>query len=592
MVMAQTPLQRQFERWKQQQVIVEQRADEYNEFPAPYNEFVTNYIAQDVVIGDCRYDRQSNYSMQRRIHLYPDGTIGATWMRGVMDEGYPDRGTGYNYFDGISWGPMPSARIESVKTGWPAYAPFGENGEIVAAHTANVTGLVFSWRETKGTGEWNSFTFAGPDEIDLLYPRIVTNGPDRRTIHLIAQTRNTMPYQGLEGALTYSRSSDGGETWEIEHQVIDGIDQSRFKGIGADRFAFAEPVGETLALVAGDGYSDVVVMKSTDNGDSWERFDYYLSPDPFMDGSIEYPRYGAVDSYHSIVIDDLGQVHVSSGRRLHRADGAGGLFYFPYSNGLLYWNENLPALDSTMIGSDITDPSEVPSEYLLARLEDNEIDTLVGIATYYASITSMPQLVFDSQSKILYAFYSAVTAGFNTEEYNYRHIWMKFSEDYGQTWSEGVDLTGDIFHLFSECVFPSASPTVNGKWHLIYQSDDAPGMAASGVEHQIRDNNIVYLAEDLMVGMCEIPARIVAIDQISPNPASDYARIVINVDKAVLAEIRIVNAVGQEVYKTARYLTHGGPHPVELQMNGMKSGLYFVKVKTGNEQAVQKLIVQ
>jgi hypothetical protein len=333
-------------------------------------------------------------------------------------------------------------------------------------------------------------------------------------------------------------------------------------------------------------------MKSTDNGDNWDRIDYYLSPDPFMDGNTEIPRYGAVDSFHSIVIDDMGQVHVSSGRRLNRADGLGGLFYFPYSNGLIYWNENMSPLDSTMIGSDISDPSAMPAQYLLAELTDNGVDTIIGVATYYGSITTMPQLVFDHETKFLYAFYSALTLGFATDEYNYRHIWMKYSEDYGQTWSPEVDLTGDIFHLFSECVFPSASPTLDDKVHLIYQSDDAPGMAASGVEHPVRDNTIVYLTVNTAVGVNEQLARIVSIDQISPNPANDLAQIVVNVDRAVPAQISIINTIGQSVYQSDRYFTHAGPHQIELTLDNLESGVYFVRVKAGNDTAIQKLVVQ
>ena len=56
-----------------------------------------------------------------RLYLYEDGTIGAAWIRGYDGaDPWADRGTGYNYFDGTSWGELPSARIEDVKTGWPS----------------------------------------------------------------------------------------------------------------------------------------------------------------------------------------------------------------------------------------------------------------------------------------------------------------------------------------------------------------------------------------------------------------------------------------------------------------------------------------
>jgi len=82
-----------------------------------------------------RYDCQTNHSCQIRMYYYPDGTIGAT-MTMAHNDNFADRGTGYNYFDGTEWGAAPEARIETVKTGWPSYAPLGINGEIVVAHSS------------------------------------------------------------------------------------------------------------------------------------------------------------------------------------------------------------------------------------------------------------------------------------------------------------------------------------------------------------------------------------------------------------------------------------------------------------------------
>lgn len=88
----------------------------------------------------------------------------------------------------------------------------------------------------------------------------------------------------------------------------------------------------------------------------------------------------------------------------------------------------MPALDTAILK--YTDaPNGVPDNILLARVQDNGTDSIVGIATYYASLTSMPQLVFDHETKFLYAFHSALTFGFVNNDYNYRHIWMRYSED-------------------------------------------------------------------------------------------------------------------------------------------------------------------
>ncbi len=78
-------------------------------------------------IGNTSYDMQSNRMLQNRIYRHEDGTIGAVWTRGVEAPPYfPDRGTGYNYYDGNCMGFNPlQISIENFRSGWPSYAPLG-----------------------------------------------------------------------------------------------------------------------------------------------------------------------------------------------------------------------------------------------------------------------------------------------------------------------------------------------------------------------------------------------------------------------------------------------------------------------------------
>ena len=106
-------------------------------------------VVTEEVIGQTRYDLQTNQSVQNRVYAFPDHTIGAVWTRGIADPGFADRGSGYNYYDGSSWAPAPSARIETTKAGWPSYQPYGPNGEIVVTHH-NTAGLIVCKRDAKG----------------------------------------------------------------------------------------------------------------------------------------------------------------------------------------------------------------------------------------------------------------------------------------------------------------------------------------------------------------------------------------------------------------------------------------------------------
>src|ERR1043165_2836540 len=60
-----------------------------------------------VNIGTTWYQNQTNSSICNRIIKNSDGTICATWTFAALST-WADRGTGYNYFDGTSWGPAPS----------------------------------------------------------------------------------------------------------------------------------------------------------------------------------------------------------------------------------------------------------------------------------------------------------------------------------------------------------------------------------------------------------------------------------------------------------------------------------------------------
>jgi len=595
-VMAQTPLQKQSVTLSKLAAVKTNAAAEYQQdFQGEANPYVSNPKIQDIIIGATRYDLQSNATLQSRIYAYDDGTVGGTWTMGNVEPGFTERGTGYNYFNGTSWGAIPTTRIEPVRTGWPAYQPYGDNGEIVCAHTGGANGLMFSWRENKGVGEWNNFYLAGPVGNEaLLWPRMTTSGDNNEIIHVIAAL--DADYEGMTGALLYSRSFDGGQTWDPQNVLLDGINSNYLIGVGGDVYAWAKPVGETLAFVVGDFLSDGVVMKSTDGGDNWERMLYYEAPIPLFNNEVPLPDHGGLDGYNAVVIDDLGRVHVAAGRMIHFADGSGAgnpTNYYSASNGLLYWNETMPTMDSAAVTANILDPSGMNPMYLLAEVVDNGIDTIIGVATYQASMTSMPQLVFDPETKFLYAVYSSLTLGFATEEFNYRHVWMCYSEDYGQTWSDPQDLTGDIFHIFSECVFPSTSSNVTNKIHILFQSDMLPGINQRYEGHAASDNNMVYLpVERVTVGLNEVSPSILALEQISPNPAKDVARAYLQVDKAVQAEISLVNLVGQEVYNESRWFGYAGPHEVKIDVNRFETGVYFVKVKAGSSVVAKKLFIE
>ena len=567
------------------------------------NPTVSSSRGLDVVVGETIYDLQSNATMANRIYAFEDGTIATTWTFGMAPDAFPNRGTGYNYFDGTSWGPYPDARIEETRVGWPNIAPYGVNGEINCAHTGVADGLMFSWRENKGEGDWNYFNLVGPGtglSQELLWPRMITSGENNEVIHVIACAGSGVEYEGLENALVYSRSTDGGETWDPENEVLEGISSDYTNGWGGDDYAWAQAVGDNIAFIAFDGLKDGVVMRSSNGGDDWERILFYESIIPFYVGGDLFPMTGGGDGYNSCVIDDEGLVHVAFGRQIHLGDdpSATGFTYYPYSDGLVYWNETMAPLDSTMLSSEIM-PEDWTTTYLYqngnlaAWTQENGDDTIIDVATYQAGLTSMPQLVASRDEfgqKIIQIFYSGLTLGFVSEEpyYNYRHIWGRSTEGDG-IFSDFTDYTDDIYHLYAECVFPSVAQTTPGdKYHMLYQTDELPGIDQRYDGHEPVINNMVYLAVSPMpVDVAENLAESFEVAQNVPNPAVSSTTIAVASKTTGDINLSISNLLGQVVHQQI-----SSAHSFNVDVTNFDSGIYFYTIEIGNSSVTKKMLVK
>jgi hypothetical protein len=431
-----------------------------------------------------------------------------------------DRGTGYNFFNGNFWDSIPTQRIEPEKTGWPCYFPSGPNGEMVVAHYSGGTqngNLALSKRNNKGTGDWLTTPFFPPAGASgLLWPRAVSGGTDNDIIHMIAVTTPTgaggQIYMEQDGALVYSRSTDNGQNWDIQNSVLNEIGSTFYSGFLADVYEFAEPRGNTVAMLIGDPNCDLILMKSTDNGTSWIKTIIWQHPYPYQ----TYPTdtFYCPDGAHSIAIDTSGAVHVAFGINKRYVNASGIFHWFPLVGGIGYWKEGMNTFSSNKNAlspyGDIG--TELISDYNFIGWEQDvnnngTWDILGEPGLYYLGTSSMPQLVIDEQNRV-FMFFSAVTETYNNGSQDYRHIWARGSHDCGQTWGDFIDLNATPAYINSECVFPSCAPGTDQAIHLIFQHDNEPGMAVRGDEHPFAENAIEYmklykasLIEDTLTGV-------------------------------------------------------------------------------------------
>ena len=435
--------------------------------------------------------------MQHRIYRYDDGTIGAVATMAHLND-FIDRGTGYNYFDGTSWAAQPSARIETVRTGWPSYAPWGAAGEIVVAHQSGTTPLIISTRETKGSGAWTQSELYPPTGASgMLWPRMVTNGTDHMNVHVIALTAPTgnggTVWNDLDGALVYNRSLDGGVSWD-GWELLDGMTSAEYLGFVGDAYAWAEPRGNTLAFMLGDSWNDGFVMKSLDNGDTWTKEMIWDCPYDLWTGGYATGDFNCMDGNMALAIGPDDVVHTLIGFMREYGDETGATFFYPWTDGLIYWNDGMDEFPQEL------DPDWLDENgYMIGWVQDTNVwgGAVTQLAYYYNSMSSIPQIVVDESNQV-FAFWSSVTDLLDINNYFLRHIYARASVDGGATWRDYIHyVSSDFLFTWSEIVYMSVAPTSTDKIYFSFQEDGEAGIylkGAGGAQGQvaITNNNITF----------------------------------------------------------------------------------------------------
>lgn len=578
---------------------VNQTSDEINSNP-PYK--ATNFLEVD--IGTTWYDLQTMFSMQKRLHVFDDGSMASVWMMAFDFSAFFDRGTGYNYFDGLNWGPLPVERLETYHSGWPEYAPYGENGEIIVSHISGedtVEGLTLLKRENKGIGDWEEMNFLGPPQCQgILWPRIATGGVDHSVIHLLAVTTPTAncgpPYQDQDAAILYSRSADGGYNWFPKNVIFPQINSNYYIGFWGDVYDI-KAEGENVGILIGEPWIDLLLLKSNDGGDTWTKTIIWDHPYPMYDFTYPTDTFYCADGSHDFDFDNEGIAHVVFGINRAYSD-VSGAYWFPAVDGIGYWNENRPAFSNNLNAlSPYGDPgSELEENYSLIGWSQDinnngQLDILDDWGRYYVGFSSMPQITVDDIGNIL-VVYSSVTENLDNGTQNYRHLWGRLSYN-GEYWGPFYELTSNAIHLWDECIYPSLASYSDECYYLTYQRDNEPGLAIRGDQDPYYENFITFMETDLGVGIPEkqVTGEILSVSQNQPNPFSRETKIKVELFDAAKVSLTIKTLTGQKVLHTDKGYLQPGTHLFTINAKGLNPGLYFYTVSTGIHQVTKKMII-
>jgi hypothetical protein len=597
---------------------------------------VTRVIAPNLTsttIGRTIYDLQSNRGAGRRITNNGNGTYSADWtMTPVGGSISTTRGTGYNYYNGSSWGSFPTTIIEPLRTGFTNL--FEKDGDLFVATHTGANGICLSQKPV-ASGSWNSTYPLGtynlfPSQADV-WSRIAVSGtPGNTYVHMIvnSQGTGTSPVLNMNGPLTYTRTLNG--TVIDDHIQLPGMTDAEYLGFSAENYSI-DARGSTVVIVAGGFDTDLALWKSTDDGATWTKTIIYQFPIPLYDGTttiLDIDNDGLDDTIvvpsedPTVSIDKNGMAHVTVGGGLIlNADGTGIRIYFT-DLGLFYWNESMPAWTQ----NDLETGSVV-----IAAAQDFNNNGAIDYATPAAgapygpyglyAVTTQSSIGFDDNNDI-YVTYATVNELADTIQYkaSHRHIYVIRSNDGGATWGEPFNIVpnpepggGDGEYI--EAVWPSIIRDIPGSGSsatasIVYQSDAAPYYSSlsaavsttawlATMQGWNQNASLVPNPNDIIVAtVSDIPVGIKTTEAIvsevtvAPNPAKNFVNVAFNMNKSENVTIQFSDVLGRVVLSQNLGTIASGKSIQKVNISKLNSGIYIYSLMTSKGIKSGKLVVE
>ena len=569
------------------------------------------------------YDWQSNQGARTWTIVWPDGKINFGYTI-AGDLNYTDRGTGIGTYDSNAdeWIPL-NGRIETERTGFGSIARYKDNGIVIAAHTSNNTGIYIA--ENKDNLVPNSAPVAiYTNNSSYTHPSVMTSGANREYIHLFCGNFDDSTIPPL-----YWRSSDG-MTWDKTEVILPFIEESG-SDWGTNEYYWMETSEDNcLALVINSAWSDGMVLYSYDNGETWNKKEFFHHPGAHSDMTDHFVAYPRWTSAQWGVGGELCMAYEFNGTTGEPGSGS----YYPGFGGVAFWSENLPyhgealpqfggdpnnpkpmnpgqpfIMDtayiyqdiyaSWMLFSDQTHP--IWPEYMgyLPPLDENgnpegpeyedvtgwNIDDQTLHGSYNSGCVAMPVLAKVPGSDYDFvAVWSAMDENNKDGNGNYYYkLFASYSGDGGRTWAHQIQLTTDFMYELSECVYPQAA-VVGTTLVVAVQMDSETGTFVQSDDDDGTNNyyqGFTFELNDLFpgagVGVSEVNHNTHM--NVYPNPATDQ----LNITLSQNADIVIYNIMGQNVMNVEG---HAGANAINI--SNLNAGIYFVNAGAD----IQKFVVK
>jgi hypothetical protein len=78
---------------------------------------------------------------------------------------------------------------------------------------------------------------------------------------------------------------------------------------------------------------------------------------------------------------------------------------------------------------------------------------------------------------------------------------------------------------------------------------------------------------------------------IYPNPATNQAIVKLNLPGSSMVSVQIMNSIGEAV-RNVQAQGQSGINTIQVNLNGMASGIYLVTIKAGDASTTKKLVIE
>jgi hypothetical protein len=371
-------------------------------------------------------------------------------------------------------------------------------------------------------------------------------------------------------------------------------------GYAGDDYSWASPKGDTLAFVVAGNWTDGFIMKSFDNGNTWTKTLFYNNPYKLAPVSEVVPTFWTFDGSTAIELDHHGKAHIAAGRMRANCDGSA-RYYFPGTDGLIYWNESMVAMDTTRLSN--MDSLYEHNQLVGYVAENSAGDSIVGFPFYGVGLSSYPQISIDNFGNII-ILWTAVTVGDpSPDPYNYRRKWMRVWCHGFNSFSQMYDIDESVLYLFQEYVFPSMAKRItDNRLQIISQTSSQPGsnIQTTGTTNVIpvHDVNMEYREFDYAYMFCPVGINddkytsLTSVGQLYPAPAHKSINLDIVLHEQNQISFQIFTLTGETLMAGSNGIFNIGSHRIQVDCSTLQEGFYIFTLKTNQQSFSRKLIVR